>query len=412
MARGASGIARSVAALIRGLAVAGAAGPGLVLAAFIAATALCWRPALAEDTVETDSEFTVRESPNFPLPTAEDRQRFLTAEAHMEGYVQFNRVWPDTAGLSPFSSVFAVAEARANVNFGPYFSVNSLLRFDRGQELTTDAAFNDQVLFVQRLFGVIHWRPLHFYAGTIHPRFGVGWYATPGLYGGDYDLDYELVEKIGGGVRWDIRQFGRHRFTAEAFHTDTSFLAGSLIPGTVRPGLLSLQDGGAGNTGTFENFAIALSGQQMPGLQGVSYQVGWARQKASQYDVRDENSWSIGAMWNYKFQDDWSIEPMGEFVTVTGQGGANRDVDYLTLATTLRKGAWALALHTTQRYVRDYAINSYRVDSLWGVAAAYDLKDLHRSLDGFTAIVGVRFSTTFGVSGDTVGAQLKYALDF
>lgn len=412
MARGASGIARSVAALIRGLAVAGAAGPGLVLAAFIAATALCWRPALAEDTVETDSEFTVRESPNFPLPTAEDRQRFLTAEAHMEGYVQFNRVWPDTAGLSPFSSVFAVAEARANVNFGPYFSVNSLLRFDRGQELTTDAAFNDQVLFVQRLFGVIHWRPLHFYAGKIHPRFGVGWYATPGLYGGDYDLDYELVEKIGGGVRWDIRQFGRHRFTAEAFHTDTSFLAGSLIPGTVRPGLLSLQDGGAGNTGTFENFAIALSGQQMPGLQGVSYQVGWARQKASQYDVRDENSWSIGAMWNYKFQDDWSIEPMGEFVTVTGQGGANRDVDYLTLATTLRKGAWALALHTTQRYVRDYAINSYRVDSLWGVAAAYDLKDLHRSLDGFTAIVGVRFSTTFGVSGDTVGAQLKYALDF
>lgn len=412
MARRPGGIRRAAAALMHGLAVAGAAGPNLGLMVLFAATAFCWRPVLAEDTVETDSEFTIRENPNFPLPTVGDRDRFLTGEAHIEGLFQFNHVSPDAAGLSPYSSVFAVAEARANINLGPYFSINGLLRFDRGQELTTDAAFNDQVLFVQRLFGIVHLRPLHFYAGKIHPRFGIGWYATPGLYGGDYDLDYELVEKVGGGVRWDIREFGRHRFTAEVFHHDNSFLAGSLIPGTVRPGLLSLQDGGAGNTGTFENFAFALSGQQMPGLRGVSYQVGWARQAASRFDVRDENSWSIAAMWQYKIFDYLTIEPMGEFVSVTGQGGANRDVDYLTLATTLRKGAWALGFHTTQRFVRDYSINSFRGDSLWGTAAAYDLKDLHPLLDGFTAIAGVRFSTTFGISGDTVGAQLKYTLDF
>ena len=123
-------------------------------------------------------------------------------------------------------------------------------------------------------------------------------------------------------------------------------------------------------------------------------------------------SWSIAAMWQYKIFDYLTIEPMGEFVSVTGQGGANRDVDYLTLATTLRKGAWALGFHTTQRFVRDYSINSFRGDSLWGTAAAYDLKDLHPLLDGFTAIAGVRFSTTFGISGDTVGVQLKYTLDF
>jgi len=378
----------------------------------VAAAALCWRPVLAEDTVETESEFTIRESPNFPLPTLADRERFLTAETHLEGYFQFNGVWPDTADLAPYSSLFAVAEAQTNINFGRYFSINALLRFDRGQEFTTNAAFNDQVLLVQRLFGIVHLRPVHVYAGKIHPRFGVGWYATPGLYGGDYDLDYELVEKVGGGVRWDIRAFGRHRFTAEVFHADTSFLAGSLIPGTVRPGLLSLWDGGAGNTGTFENFALALSGQQMPGLDGLSYQAGWARQKASPYDVRDENSWSIAAMWRYNIANVVQVEPMGEFVAVTGQGGAYRDVDYLTLATTLRKGAWALALHTTQRYVRDYLLNSYRVDSLWGTAVAYNLKDLHPWLDGFTAIAGIRFSTTFGVSGDTIGGQLKYSIDF
>ena len=71
----------------------------------------------------------------FPAHGA-NRERFLTGEAHIEGVFQFNHVSPDAAGLSPYSSVFAVAEARANINLGPYFSINGLLRFDRGQELT------------------------------------------------------------------------------------------------------------------------------------------------------------------------------------------------------------------------------------------------------------------------------------
>jgi hypothetical protein len=370
--------------------------------------------ASAQDTVETDSEFNLRENPNFPIPGPADRARFLTGEAHIEGAIQFNRVWPDDEDIQPFSTVFGEAEIRSNVNFGQYFSVSSLLRFTRGAEQTTDSAFADQVLYVQRLFGIIHLQPVHIYAGKIHPRFGIGWYATPGLYGTDYDSDYELIEKIGGGIRWDIRAFGRHRLTAEVFHTDTSFLAGSLIPGTVRAGLLNLQDGGAGNTGTFESFAIALSGQQMPGLAGLSYQVGWARQKASPYDVRDENSWSIAALWRFGILGDLTLEPMAEFVSVTGQGGADRDASYLTLAATLRKGAWALALHTTQRFVRDYEDKDFRTDSLAGIAAAYDLGALKGSLpwlDGFTAIVGFRQSTTFGITGQTVGAQLKYTLD-
>lgn len=370
--------------------------------------------AAAQETVETDNEFNLRVDPNFPIPTAGDRARFLTGEAHFEGLVQFDRVWPDDAGIRPFSTVFAEAEARANVNFGQYFSVYTLLRFARGQEQTTNSVFADEVLYVQRLFGIVHLHSFHLYAGKIHPRFGIGWYATPGLYGGSYDTDYELVEKVGAGLRWDLRAFGRHRFTAEVFHADNSFLAGSLIPGTTRPGLLNLSDGGAGNTGTFESFAFALSGQKMPGLKGLSYQIGWARQKASPIDQRNENSWSIAAMWNFNLIANFTLEPMGEFVSVIGQGGANRDVDYLTLAATLRKGAWAFAINTTQRYVRDYAANSYRTDSLFGASVAYELADLKRTLpwlDGFTVIAGVRQSTTFGVSGYTVGAQLKYALN-
>ena len=386
-----------------------------LLVCFIFAAIVGLGAANAEDTVESDSEFTLRVNPNFPVPGTAEGRRFFTYEAHVQGLIQLDRVWPDAVDISPFTTLFGEVDARANFNFGTYFSVNSLLRFTRGVEQTTSSVFSDEVLYVQRLFGVVHLLPVHLYAGKIHPRFGVGWYATPGLYGTDYNTDYELFEKVGGGIRWDIRAFGRHRFTAEVFHTDTSFLSNSLIPGTLRPGLLNLQDGGAGNTDTFESFAFALNGQQMPGLKGLSYQIGWATQKASPIDVRDENSWSIAAMWNFNIFGNFTLEPMGEFVSVTGQGGAYRDVDYLTLAATLRRGPWAFAIHTTQRYVRDYTADSYRTDSLAGAAVAYELADLKSTLpwlNGFTAIFGIRQSTTFGITGQTVGVQLKYTLDF
>lgn len=383
---------------------------GVIIVAVVAAGA-----ASAQETLDSDSEFNVRENPNFPVPRPGDSKRFITANARFEGAIQLNRVWPDDDAIAPFTTIFAVGEARSSINFWQYFSVYSLLRLTRGTEQTTSSAFADQVLFVQRLFGVIHLQPVQLYAGKIHPRFGVGWYATPGLYGTDFDTDYELIEKIGGGIRWDVHAFGHHRLTAEVFHTDTSFLANSIIPGTYRQGLLNLQDGGAGNTGTFESFAVALNGQQMPGLPGLSYQIGWARQKASPYDERDENSWSVAALWNVGIFGNLSFEPMAEFVAVTGQGGFNRDVNYLTAAATLRKGSWALALHTTQRYVRDYDANDYRTDSLMGAAIAYEFSDFKQSfpwLDGLTAIVGVRQSTSFGITGQTVGVQLKYVLNF
>ncbi|MCF8534188.1 MAG: hypothetical protein K9G48_14360 [Reyranella sp.] len=367
------------------------------------------------DTVETDNDFNTREPPSFPTPPT-DGSRFITAEGHIEGFAQFNSNWPNSSDFSAFTTLYGEIDARANVNFGQYFSVNTLLRLERGQELTTSTVFDDEVLFVQRLFGIVHLKPLHFYAGKIHPRFGIGWYATPGLFGTDFDTDYELYDKLGGGVRWDIHAFGRHRFTAEAFQTDTSFLAKSLIPGTQRVGLLNLEDGGAGNTGTFESYALALSGQRIPGLGEFSYQAGWAKQKASPVDVRDEYSWSIGGIWPIPLTDDVSFEPMAEFVSVSGQGGADQDVDYLTLSATLRLGAaWSIAVHTTQRYVRDYSEDQYRTDSLAGVAVAYefgDLKDRIPWLDGFTGIVGYRQATTFGISSQTLGMQLKYTLDF
>ena len=371
----------------------------------------------------SDNEFARRASTEFPVAAPSAEPRFVTGQAHIEGLLQLDSVLSSRPDYLPFSSLFAEGEARGNVNFGRFLTINALARLEQVRIQTTGGVFVDEALYVQRLFGVINVPPLHFYGGKIHPRFGIGWWATPGLYGTDFDEDYELVEKIGFGIRWDINAFGRHRFTAEVFQADTSFLSNSLIHdapigsvGLTRPSQFSLTYGGPSNTGALESFAFALSGRRVVGVDGFGYDIGWAKQKASPYDVRDEYSWVVSTNWLFILADGVLLQPMAEFASISGQGGNDRNVNYATVATQLRLGDyWTLAAHTTQRYVSNFASNSYYTDWLAGIAVAYDLgqwKDRARWLEGVTVIAGFRQSRVFGVEAQTLGPQIKYAVDF
>jgi hypothetical protein len=371
----------------------------------------------------SDNEFARRASTEFPVSAPSIQPRFITGQAHIEGLLQLDNFLSNGLGYAPFSALFAEGEARANVNFGSLFSINGLLRVEQVRDQTTGAVFADEAIYIQRLFGVIHVPPLHFYGGKIHPRFGIGWWATPGLYGTDFDEDYELVDKIGAGVRWDIGAFGRHRFTAEIFQADTSFLSNSLVPeapygspGLKRPSQLYLTDGGPSNTGALESFAFALSGRRVIGFDGFGYDIGWAKQKASPYDVRDEYSWVVSTNWLFNLSNTMILQPMAEFVSVSGQGGNDRNVDYLTVAAQLRLGPyWTLGAHSTQRYVRDFAADNYYTEWLAGIAVAYDLgewRDRAPWLEGLSVILGYRYNRIFGVESQTVGMQIKYAVDF
>ena len=158
--------------------------------------------ASASHAQSSDNEFARRASTEFPVSAPSIQPRFITGQAHIEGLLQLDNFLSNGLGYAPFSALFAEGEARANVNFGSLFSINGLLRVEQVRDQTTGAVFADEAIYIQRLFGVIHVPPLHFYGGKIHPRFGIGWWATPGLYGTDFDEDYELVDKIGAGVRW------------------------------------------------------------------------------------------------------------------------------------------------------------------------------------------------------------------
>ena len=371
-----------------------------------------------------DNEFSTQTPADFmtvPPDKDFDPSGVLAARAVVTVALQLDNILTAGPTYQPFSSLFAEAELRGYVALTRYFTINGLVRLEQPRDQLQSGAFVDQSLYVQRLFAVVNIQPVSLYGGKIHPRFGIGWYFTPGLYGNDFAEEYELNERLGVGLRLDFRAFARHRLTVEAFQADTSFLNGNAFAGSVqlgdpgikRQGRRSLADGGVSNTGTLESFAVAFSSRRFPGLAGLGTEIGFAKQKASPLDTRDEYSWAAAAHWRLPLGGELSIEPMAEFAAIKGQAGTDRDVDYLTVAANLRIGeTWAIALHTSQKYVRDHALADYRTDWLAGAAIACDLGEAFKEelpwLAGFTAVAGYRFDRRMGVSRDTLGFLLKY----
>jgi hypothetical protein len=376
-----------------------------------------------EALAQEDNEFARRTSTDFvttPPPKEMEPGSIFAAAGKFTGLVQLDNILTTGPNYYPFSNLFAESVLNGFVSITKWFTINGLLRLEQVyDEPDASGLFSDQALYIQRLFGVINLTPVYLYGGKIHPRFGMAWYATPGLYGSDFAEDYEIEEKLGFGARLDLRTLGRHRITVEAYQADTSFLTANMVPGpgpgdprSTRQAKGSLAQGGISNTGTFESFAVAISSRRHL-LEGITTDFGWAKQKASPLDVKDQYSWAAGVTWQFDITKDVSLQPLAEFVSITGQNGQDRNADYLTLAANLRVGDnWAFAVHTTQRNVRDYGANNFYTDWLAGLAAAYDIgsvfKDRLPWLNGISLVTGYRHDRKIGVDRDTIGFQVRY----
>ena len=373
---------------------------------------------------EGDNEFSRRASSEFTTvpPASEVGVSGIAAAGTIESLLQLDNILSSGPDYGRFSSLFGEAELRGYVAFGPLLTVNGLFRLEQVRDQRSGGAFVDENLYVQRLFAVINVPPLRLYGGKIHPRFGTAWYAAPGIYGDDFADDYELQERLGLGIRTDIEVLGHHRFTVEVFQADATLLGRSPFgpqpgdPGFKRQAVRSHDAGGVSNTGALESFAVALSTHHIGNVRGLNSTFGWAKQKASALDVRDEYSWVAGLTGRIVLGPGVRLLPMAEYVSVKGQAGTERNTDYLTLGATLRVGdAWAIGVHGSTRDVRDYAANDFRTDLLGGFGVAYDLGDGFKDvkwLDGFSLVAGYRHDRRAGIDRDTVGFQFRYQHDF
>lgn len=84
----------------------------------------------------------------------------------------------------------------------------------------------------------------------------------------EYGVDGMLV--LGGQYTINGGRYGNHAISLNAFKVDNSFLADSI---GISKDPIPLEFGGAGNTGTFNNYAIALDGLKIQALPKFRYQL-------------------------------------------------------------------------------------------------------------------------------------------
>jgi hypothetical protein len=88
----------------------------------------------------------------------------------------------------------------------------------------------------------------------------------------EYGVDGMMV--LGGQYKVNAGEFGNHSISANVFMVDNTFLSDQ-IGGPRNPTPLSL--GGAGNTGKFNNFAVAIDGLKIKAVPKLRYQVAAVR---------------------------------------------------------------------------------------------------------------------------------------
>jgi hypothetical protein len=327
-------------------------------------------------------------------------------------------------GVKPFNNTYSEPELEGYVNIGQYFSINSLVKMEQVRTVTESSALRSEGAYVEQIYGMFSFNPVEVYGGKIHPRFAKGWDATPGLYGTDFDEDYELTEKIGVGGAITADFVGTHKLSVESFFNDTTFLSNSLFSrpnindgDMLRPGHARRTDGGAGNTGDFNNFDVVLEGGDLPHLKGLSYNLGWSRQKHGNADERNENAYVAGLAWEVPMTSRMTIVPMFEYAHITSQGGGDITVDYITIGLGAELGlGWSASAHATIRPVDDHAASDDYTDHLFGFSVGYDLgarlKKFAPLLDGLGIEAGYKHERVAREDLNTIGAVLTYARKF
>lgn len=243
-----------------------------------------------------------------------------------------------------------------------------------------DRLFDDLGLYVSTLGLRLNFGASTVSVGKISPSFGVAWDGAPGFYGTALAEDYELAEMIGASVETSI---GAGTLSLASFYVDNTGLSDSL--GTKR-GRVTTADGGAGNTGKLDNFAVQYT-------RDVGDTTGWIGARhlsAGQGDVSDETG--IVAGISHDFGN--GVDMIGEIAHFDGAGGSGQDATYLTVGMGFAAPVWVYSASVT--LVENEVAGQ---DSL--IALGMD-RSLSRNIDVSFGIarfdVGGETSTALGVS--------------
>ncbi|MEL7505076.1 MAG: hypothetical protein AAFN18_21690 [Cyanobacteria bacterium J06554_6] len=305
------------------------------------------------------------------------------------------------------NDLFVEMVASPEIHFTERFSINSEIRLENASPPTEDRYFEDQTLFVRKLFlnYDINDR-LSVQAGKFTPSFAFASLVTPGMYGNNYSKEIELIERVGVGAEYtfDAGASGQHTLSASTFFDDTSILSDSLDLGGRRR-RNRLADGGASNTESFESFMVALEGNNISQLPGFTYKLAYIHEASGAGDVADENGFLVAAKQSFPVGDGQSLTLIGEIAPLWNFQGTADNIVYTSAGVVYRADPWTAILSGTSRWrelatggtFNDYALQTsveYDFGRGTSIALAHEFTQ-DQNLDNQR--IGFRFSQVLGL---------------
>lgn len=292
------------------------------------------------------------------------------------------------------NDLYNTTEAALSLEFSEATRISASLTFEpiRDPGPNDDREFEDQGLYLEELYLFHDFGPASAVAGKFNPAFGFAWDIAPGLFGTDFAEDYELTEKIGGGVAIPFTLGGGEAaLVVAAYMADRTVFSDSL--GANR-GNLDEKDGGVSNTDAPESFMVALTGENA----GVDYNLGIRRQAKGKGDDKDEFGFVAGA---HSAFGDMGIEGFGEIAYFPNFEGTRDDAFYTSLGVAAPVGPVTLSAVYSLRDSENAP-----TDHLATVSAEYEI------VEGFSVGAGYRYAREGKIDNHTVGAVFAYEFSF
>jgi hypothetical protein len=283
-----------------------------------------------------------------------------------------------------FRDLYTKTELTAGLHLAESFAIQGVLKLEpvaAGPTDGQDRAFQDHGAWVQSLHA--EWRAdprLTLMAGKFTAPFGRAWDNLPGIRLTDQVSVYEIEESLGFQARAtvidDADGWGEHRLSAAIFTFDTTSLSSTAITRkrfgrdeAERYRRNSRALGGAGNTGTLDNVAVALEGERMAALPGFTYQVAVLSRGAGSDGRAREWGTAIGASWEIPWTAEVSTTLFAEAVRFRNAGGRPvEEVDGVPVPISERRGIATLAALTTH--------------GPWRASIGWQMEERNRSANG------------------------------
>lgn len=267
--------------------------------------------------------------------------------------------------------------------------------------LSNNRGFNqdDTTLIVEEIKTNYQNDDMKFFVGKFNPSFATMYRKSKriGVFTTDFTEDYELREKIGGGISALLED---SEITFNTFFNDPTGLSGSAYNNRGRE---RSENGISGNTSTLSSYSVTIEGQKLFGVKNLFYNAGYRS-----LGVKDNglNSRETGYTGNLEYLQqvthNTSLIPVIEFVKIDNFTGlTGRNAQYLTLALIGKYSSWSTSVSSVRRHIDNNYQGKNSNDSQLQFTAGYkfnnnfaiDVSRMRLKEDGYSAsMLGIMFS--------------------